>query len=196
MSNVGRPINYAARQVKIDKIIDGAVQCFVKKGFHGAGMAEISRTANVSQASLYQYFSSKNELILEIAKKYFTRDMEALKRIESASDFVVALEEEAYLTGDKTGTIMYLEILAESSRNPEIKKAVQKSGQELFSTCCAMIKKLQENGKANSTLAPEQITHYIFAYIDGLSCHIATTNTEYSSSMLRQFVETLLEFKD
>ena len=64
MSNIGRPINYAAREAKIERIINGAIQCFVKKGFHGAGIAEISRMAGVSQASLYQYFSSKNELIL------------------------------------------------------------------------------------------------------------------------------------
>ena len=115
MSNLGRPVNYAAREAKIEAILDGAVQCFVKKGFHGAGMAEISRVAKVSQASLYQYFSSKNELILEIAKRYSSRDLDALRRIESASDFMDALEQEAYLTGDKTGTIMYLEILAESS---------------------------------------------------------------------------------
>ncbi len=155
-------------------------------------MAEISRVAKVSQASLYQYFSSKNELILEIAKRYSSRDLDALRRIESASDFMDALEQEAYLTGDKTGTIMYLEILAESSRNPEIKKAVQDSGQELFDTCCAMIKKLQDKDEASYLLTPEQITHYIFAYIDGLSCQIATADIEYSRELLRQLIQTLL----
>ena len=192
MSNLGRPVNYAAREAKIEAILDGAVQCFVKKGFHGAGMAEISRVAKVSQASLYQYFSSKNELILEIAKRYSSRDLDALRRIESASDFMDALEQEAYLTGDKTGTIMYLEILAESSRNPEIKKAIQDSGPELFDTCCAMIKKLQDKDEASYLLTPEQITHYIFAYIDGLSCQIATADIEYSRELLRQLVQTLL----
>jgi AcrR family transcriptional regulator len=192
MSNLGRPVNYAAREAKIEAILDAAVQCFVKKGFHGAGMAEISRVAKVSQASLYQYFASKNELILEIAKRYSSRDLDALRRIESASDFMDALEQEAYLTGDKTGTIMYLEILAESSRNPEIKKAVQDSGQEIFDTCCAMIKKLQDKDEASYLLTPEQITHYIFAYIDGLSCQIATADIEYSRELLRQLVQTLL----
>lgn len=192
MSNLGRPVNYAAREDKIEAILDGAVQCFVKKGFHGAGMAEISRVAKVSQASLYQYFASKNELILEIAKRYSSRDLDALRRIESASDFMDALEQEAYLTGDKTGTIMYLEILAESSRNPEIKKAVQDSGQELFDTCCTMIKKLQDKDETSYLLTPEQITHYIFAYIDGLSCQIATADIEYSRELLRQLVQTLL----
>ncbi|EJO5753557.1 TetR/AcrR family transcriptional regulator [Salmonella enterica] len=196
MSHLGRPINYAAREAKIESILNGAVSCFVKKGFHGAGMAEISRAAKVSQASLYQYFASKDDLILAIAKRYFSRDLEALKRIESASDFIAALEHEAHLTGDKTGTIMYLEILAESSRNRHIKKALLESGQELFDICCNIIKKLQANGKAGTALPPEQITHYIFAYIDGLSGQIATSNLEYSPHLLRQFVSTLLAPKN
>lgn len=192
MPNVGRPVNHAAREAKIKAILDGAVTCFVKKGFHGAGMAEISRAANVSQASLYQYFASKNDLILAIAKRYFSTDLEALKRVEGANDFMDALEQEVYLTGDKTGTIMYLEILAESSRNPDIKKAVQESGQELFETCCAMIKKLQDSDDTCYSLTPEQITHYIFTYIEGLSCQIATADIEYSRDLLRQLVQTLL----
>lgn len=192
MSNLGRPINYAAREAKIESILDGAVLCFVKKGFQGAGMAEISRAANVSQASLYQYFASKNELILEIVKRYFSRDIEALRRIETASDFMDALEREAHLTGDKNATIMWLEILAESSRNPEIKKVVQESSKELFDTCCAMIKNFQTNGKASISFSAEQITHYLFAYVDGLSCRIATEDIEYSGEQLRQLTQLFL----
>ncbi|MGQ4877536.1 TetR/AcrR family transcriptional regulator [Billgrantia sp. LNSP4103-1] len=192
MATVGRPINYAAREAKIERIINGAIQCFVKKGFHGAGMAEISRTAKVSQASLYQYFSSKSDLILEIAKRYFSRDMEALKRIGTADDFQAALEQEAYLTGDRIGTIMYLEILAESSRNPEIKKIVLDSSKELYDVSCSMFKRLQDAGVIGRHLTPEQITHFIFAYVDGISCHIATAGAEYSPDMLRLFIHTIL----
>jgi len=192
MSNVGRPVNHAAREAKTDKIINGAIQCFVKKGFHGAGMAEISRKAGVSQANLYQYFASKNELILEIAKRYFSRDMDALRRGESASDFQAALEQEAYLTGDKTGTIMYMEILAESSRNPDIKRLVLASSQDLYNVSCAIFRKAQESGAIGRHLTPGQITHFIFSYVDGLSCHIATTDTEYSSELFRLFMQTLL----
>lgn len=192
MSNLGRPINYAAREAKIEAILDGAVLCFVKKGFHGASIAEISRSAKVSQASLYQYFASKDELILEIAKRYCLRDFEALKRIENASDFIDAIEQEAYLIGDNTATMMWLEILAESSRNPEIKKVVQNSIQELFSTCCAIIKNIQTNGKASSALSAEEITHYLFAYVDGLYCHIATADIEYSSEQLRKLAKLLI----
>ncbi|WP_296930036.1 TetR/AcrR family transcriptional regulator [uncultured Marinobacter sp.] len=193
MSNVGRPVNHAAREAKTEKIINGAIQCFLKKGFHGAGMAEISRKAGVSQANLYQYFASKNELILEIAKRYFSRDMDALRRVESASDFQAALEQEAYLTDDKTGTIMYMEILAESSRNPDIKRLVLESSKNLYSVSCSIFKKAQESGAIGRHLTPEQITHFIFSYIDGLSCHIATTDTEYSSELFRLFMQTLLK---
>jgi len=193
VSNIGRPVNHAAREAKVEAIVDAAIQCFVKKGFHGAGMAEISRTAKVSQANLYQYFTSKNELILEIAKRYFSRDLEALKRVRDAADFKEALEVEARLTGDKVGTIMYLEVLAESSRNPEVKKVVVDSGKDLYETFYIIIEKAQQLGTIGDELTPEQVTHFVFAYIDGLSCQIAAADIEYSSHMLTLFIKTLLK---
>uniref|UniRef100_A0A486XWQ1 Transcriptional regulator, TetR family n=1 Tax=Rheinheimera sp. BAL341 TaxID=1708203 RepID=A0A486XWQ1_9GAMM len=55
-----------------------------------------------------------------------------------------------------------------------------------------MIKNLQANGKVSSSFSAEQITHYLFAYVDGLSCHIATEDIEYSGKQLRQLAQVLL----
>lgn len=192
MSNLGRPVNYAAREAKIEAIVTAAIKCFVKKGFHGAGMAEISKMAEVSQASLYQYFSSKNDLIIEIARRYFERDLDALKRIQSAEDFQNALEKEMYLTEDKTGTIMYLEILAESSRNPHVKKIVLESSEDLYNVSYEIIRKGQAQGVINDRLTPEQLTHFIFAYIDGIASHVAIADAEYSGELLSLFIQTIL----
>lgn len=72
MSNLGRPVNYAAREAKIEAILDGAVQCFVKKAF----MALAWRRFLVLQSQPCKSLSIlrlKNELILEIAKRYSSR---------------------------------------------------------------------------------------------------------------------------
>lgn len=43
-------------------IIDGARRVFLEKGFDGASMDEIARASTVSKATIYVYFSSKEEL--------------------------------------------------------------------------------------------------------------------------------------
>ncbi|OYQ37815.1 hypothetical protein CHU95_00450 [Niveispirillum lacus] len=56
----------AARQARTDHILAAARRCFARHGFHGAGTADICRDAGISPASLYQYFASKDDLILAI----------------------------------------------------------------------------------------------------------------------------------
>jgi AcrR family transcriptional regulator len=47
---------------KSNHILDAALPVFVRHGFRKASMADIARAANISRASLYLSFSSKEEL--------------------------------------------------------------------------------------------------------------------------------------
>ena len=47
---------------KSDHILDAALPVFVRHGFRKASMADIARAANISRASLYLSFGSKEEL--------------------------------------------------------------------------------------------------------------------------------------
>jgi AcrR family transcriptional regulator len=48
---------------KKQKILDAALQLFVKRGFHGTSTAEIAKTAGVATGTLFHYFKTKEELI-------------------------------------------------------------------------------------------------------------------------------------
>jgi AcrR family transcriptional regulator len=47
---------------KADRILDAALPVFIRHGYRKASMADIARAANVSRASLYLSFASKEEL--------------------------------------------------------------------------------------------------------------------------------------
>jgi len=53
-------------QIKRQKILDIAEETFRELGFEGASMGEISARVGGSKATLYNYFSSKEELLFEI----------------------------------------------------------------------------------------------------------------------------------
>jgi AcrR family transcriptional regulator len=58
----------ATRMNKEDRrkqIIDAAMTVFVEKGFNGSTTVEIAKAANVSEVTLFRYFSSKQEMFLE-----------------------------------------------------------------------------------------------------------------------------------
>lgn len=59
-----------ARNKKIEerkaKLIKAAEQVFAEKGFHQATISEIARQAGVSDATIYEYFPTKEELLFSI----------------------------------------------------------------------------------------------------------------------------------
>lgn len=56
-------------------IIQAALVCFSRKGYHLTTMDDIAQESGLSKGSLYWYFKSKKELFLSILEAYF-RQME------------------------------------------------------------------------------------------------------------------------
>ena len=50
--------------------LDAALRLFAAKGYQAATMGEIARVAGASRASLYQYFSSKPQIVLGAMEMY------------------------------------------------------------------------------------------------------------------------------
>ena len=64
----------ALAEARRNQVLCAAADCFRRKGYHGAGMAEISKTAGMSAGHIYNYFASKEAIIESIVE----RDMEEM----------------------------------------------------------------------------------------------------------------------
>lgn len=71
----GRPPSPARRQ----ELLDLAAAMFAREGYHGTSMRALAERAGLNQASLYYYFASKEEALLEIC---LTGIREAGNRLE------------------------------------------------------------------------------------------------------------------
>ncbi|RLE95860.1 MAG: hypothetical protein DRJ55_01030 [Thermoprotei archaeon] len=58
-----------------EKIVEAAMQVFAEKGFFKATIDQVARTAGVSKGLVFWYFRSKNELIVEVAKRSLPLDV-------------------------------------------------------------------------------------------------------------------------
>ena len=54
-------------------IIKAAIQVFAEKGYAKAKISEIATLAQVADGTVYDYFSSKEELLLSIPEEHFSR---------------------------------------------------------------------------------------------------------------------------
>ena len=62
----GNGARAARGEEKRDRILRAAVRVFAKKGFHGARVAEVARSAGVADGTIYLYFKNKEDLLLQL----------------------------------------------------------------------------------------------------------------------------------
>ena len=60
-------------QDRYDAILDAAKGAFADKGFEGTSIADIARTAGISDGLVYRYFRNKRELLYEVLRKFYER---------------------------------------------------------------------------------------------------------------------------
>jgi AcrR family transcriptional regulator len=59
-------ISQAHRDARRQQILDAAIACFSRDGFHATTTADIVREAGVSQGVLYLYFATKDDIIVAL----------------------------------------------------------------------------------------------------------------------------------
>jgi TetR/AcrR family fatty acid metabolism transcriptional regulator len=60
-------------QDRYDAILEAAKGAFADKGFEGTSIADIARTAQISDGLVYRYFRNKRELLYEVLRKFYER---------------------------------------------------------------------------------------------------------------------------
>jgi AcrR family transcriptional regulator len=57
------------REARRDQIVDAALRCFARKGFHRTSMADIISESGLSAGALYHHFDGKQQIALAVAQR-------------------------------------------------------------------------------------------------------------------------------
>jgi AcrR family transcriptional regulator len=60
-------------QDRYDAIVEAAKSAFSEKGYEATSIADIARTAQISDGLVYRYFRNKRELLYEVLTKFYER---------------------------------------------------------------------------------------------------------------------------
>ncbi|MCJ8521225.1 AcrR family transcriptional regulator [Pseudorhizobium tarimense] len=85
-----------ADPAKREQIIDGAKRVFMKLGFDGASMNDITREAGVSKGTIYVYFENKEDLFVAMVDRERDRIANDMRNLLAGSE---AVEEGLYAFG-------------------------------------------------------------------------------------------------
>jgi len=153
-------------------ILRAAQHIFAKKGFQAATISDIAKKAKVSDATIYEYFSSKEELLFSIPaetiREYHEKNREILPHIQGAANklrFLIHRHLGLYADNPDYATVVMLTL--KGSRNflkTEAYKIVQSSARNYIQVFEEGI----QNGEFRSDIKPYLVRALIWGSIEHL----------------------------
>jgi AcrR family transcriptional regulator len=156
------------------QILDAALRCFSKQGFHGATMKDIIQASGLSAGAIYNYFSSKGDIIEAIALERHASENALLVGAMPESDKPVDLHELAraffgtfagseHLEERRVG----VEVWAEALRNPDVLETVLQGVDVPRHLLARIITECQEREELPAKLDPEGLARVMVAIFQG-----------------------------
>ena len=62
-------------------ILEGALKVFGEKGFEATTIAAICKSAGIADATMYEYFESKEDVLFSIAEHYTRQHLDNMKQV-------------------------------------------------------------------------------------------------------------------
>ena len=153
-------------------ILRAAQHIFAKKGFQAATVSDIAKKAKVSDATIYEYFSSKEELLFSIPaetiREYHEKNREILPHIQGAANklrFLIHRHLGLYADNPDYATVVMLTL--KGSRNflkTDAYKIVQSSARNYIQVFEEGI----QNGEFRSDIKPYLVRALIWGSIEHL----------------------------
>jgi TetR/AcrR family transcriptional regulator, repressor for uid operon len=152
------------------QILDAAVACFAKRGFHQASMHDISSEAGISVGLIYRYFQNKEAVIAAMADRHKKQIQEILERARQARSLRESLEtlftSHCGETEPHVTAAFVVDLFAEASRNPRVAELVTDVCETAMKGVTDLIARSPEGKR--SDFSPGEMAELIFAVNDGM----------------------------
>ena len=154
------------------QILEAAMVCFAKRGFHQASMHDISAEAGISVGLIYRYFANKEAVISAMADWHKKEIHDLLERARRAPTLLESLEilftAHCCDNAPKVRSAFVVDLYAESSRNPQVAELVRDVLQTAMDGVTDLIARSPEGQRAAHGLAPNELSELIFAVARGM----------------------------
>src|SRR6059036_729789 len=154
------------------QILDAALVCFAKRGFHQASMHDISAEAGISVGLIYRYFENKEAVISAMADRHKKEISEMLNRARQAPTLLESLEIlfTAHCCEDAPQLVsaFVVDLYAEASRNPHVADLVRDVLQTAMAGVTELISRAPEAHNTTRGGSPIEVAELIFAVARGM----------------------------
>ncbi|MFZ4602750.1 MAG: TetR/AcrR family transcriptional regulator [Caulobacterales bacterium] len=179
------------------EILQAALVCFRRRGFHQATMQEICAEARVSPGALYRYFSSKGDIIAAIAAEEHAQIEPLFASLAAGANIldtleILAIEWLRKFSDDDAPLIA--DVFAECVRDRALAAEITRNGIEIQDRLADAVRLAQARGQIASELDPLMVVRLIFATLDGLGFRVAVIRDAPPEEAAADFMTMLRRF--
>lgn len=148
------------------KILSVALELFAKNGYHATSISQIAQKAKISKGLMYNYFSSKEELLDEIIQEGFNslaeleyKEQHEINPEKQLEDFVDSVLDNLY--SNFSYWQFYLALLVHPDIQKKFEKKMKQFRDEFVKTLATLFRKLKVKN-------PELEAFMLGTFFDGL----------------------------
>ena len=155
-----------------EKIVQAAIESFAQTGFDRTKMEDIAKRLGLSKGTIYLYFKSKEDLFLAICEyniqKGDKEDVGLFIRKENVASDAEQIYDNIRRREQGNDRVM-LEMVAESARNPKLRKAMYELHVKVHEHVMEGVKNKIEQGFLRKDVDAISLAIALVALYDGLA---------------------------
>ena len=168
-------ITEAQRETRRQQILDAALRCFSRDGFHNTTTTDIVRESGVSQGTLYLYFATKEDIIVALAddrhqgeaflNALAQEEQDPIRGLMSLIELHgQGLNDERRIDGRRVG----IQGWSEALRNERVRTSVVEGTTIVRAAIVRLIQRGQATGQIRPEIDPDGTARVLIATFQGL----------------------------
>ena len=169
-------ITVARANEQRERILDAALTCFAREGFHAATVQDIVAESGLSPGAIYGYFKGKTEIAMAIASERHTMERRRMEFALAAPDIDTSLQRlldgfvlELRNPAERRWRHLAVQLWAESLSNPRLKREALGGVSQAVDVLSRMIAQAQNRGSWPKHLDPAYAARVMIAILQGIS---------------------------
>jgi AcrR family transcriptional regulator len=162
-------------EARCSEILDAAVVCFARSGFHKATMKDIVRESGMSAGAIYNLFSSKEEIVAAIASRRHDEERRIFEQALKQPTLAKALEDirDHFLSDlnnpkQRMRRRVTVQLWAEAQHDAKLRKVAKDTFAKPFKLLRDLLKEGQRRGEIARRIDADAMARFLIAAFHGL----------------------------
>jgi AcrR family transcriptional regulator len=193
-------ITRARADARRRQILDAALGCFARQGFHKTTMQDVVEHSGLSPGSIYCHFSGKQDIIVALVEERHRHEQALLQRALEKLSFAEAVDQLAVdfiaslrIPDERTWRRLTVQIWAESLHNRRLAIAVRDGVDVPRGILARLVQRAKARGELPQNLDGDALARLLIAFFQGLVLQLtwdASVDTQSCVAALKALIAT------